>query len=84
MAGRYATALFELALEAKALDPVKADLDRFDALLAESADLRRLVRSPVFGAEEQGKALTAVLERANAGLVQFPWSRPTAPVRVHT
>jgi F-type H+-transporting ATPase subunit delta len=69
MAGRYATALFELALEAKALDPVKADLDRFDALLAESADLRRLVRSPVFGAEEQGKALTAVLERAGiAGL----------------
>jgi F-type H+-transporting ATPase subunit delta len=69
MAGRYATALFELARDAKALDPVKADLDRFDALLAESADLRRLVRSPVFGADEQGKALAAVLERADiAGL----------------
>jgi F-type H+-transporting ATPase subunit delta len=69
MAGRYATALFELALDGKALDAVKADLDRFDALLAESADLRRLVRSPVFSADEQGKALTAVLERAGiAGL----------------
>ena len=35
MAGRYATALFELALEEKALDEVRADLDRFDALIAE-------------------------------------------------
>jgi F-type H+-transporting ATPase subunit delta len=69
MAGRYATALFELALDGKGLDAVKADLGRFDALLTESADLRRLVRSPVFSADEQGKALTAVLERAGiAGL----------------
>jgi len=62
MAGRYATALFDLALEERALDAVKADLDRFDALVAESADLRRLVRSPVFTAEEQTRALAAVLE----------------------
>jgi F-type H+-transporting ATPase subunit delta len=64
MAGRYATALFELALEQKAIDGVKGDLDRFDALLAESEDLRRLVRSPVFGSEEQKKALSAVLDKA--------------------
>jgi len=64
MAGRYATALFDLALEERALDAVKADLDRFDALVAESADLRRLVRSPVFTAEEQTRALAAVLESA--------------------
>jgi len=61
MAGRYATALFDLALEENALDAVKADLDRFDALLTESADLTRLVRSPVFSAEEQVRALSAVL-----------------------
>ena len=48
MAGRYATALFDLAREEKAIDAVKADLERFDALVAESADLNRLVRSPVF------------------------------------
>ncbi len=64
MAGRYATALFELALEEGAVDAVKAELDRFDALVAESADLARLVRSPVFSAEEQIKALSAVLDRA--------------------
>jgi F-type H+-transporting ATPase subunit delta len=67
MAGRYATALFELAREEKAIDAVKADLDRFDALLFESPDLMRLVRSPVFSAEEQSKALAAVLERAGIG-----------------
>ena len=63
MAGRYATALFELALEANAVEAVQADLDRFDALVAESADLNRLVRSPVFSAEEQLQALSAVLDR---------------------
>jgi F-type H+-transporting ATPase subunit delta len=64
MAGRYATALFELALDNKCVDAVKADLDQFDAMMAESPDLLRLVRSPVFGAEEQTKALAAVLDKA--------------------
>jgi len=64
MAGRYARALFELALETKSVDSVKADLDNFNALLSQSADLHRLVRSPVFGADEQGRALGAVLAKA--------------------
>ena len=69
MAGRYATALFELALENKAIDTVKKDLDRFDSLLTESADLHRLVRSPAFGVDEQLKALSAILTKAGiAGL----------------
>ncbi|MCA6108776.1 F0F1 ATP synthase subunit delta [Bradyrhizobium cenepequi] len=64
VAGRYATALFELAREEKSVDAVKADLDNFDALLNESADLKRLVRSPVFSAGAQLKALSAVLDKA--------------------
>jgi F-type H+-transporting ATPase subunit delta len=67
MAGRYANALFELALEEHAIDAVKSDLDRFDALIADNPDLQRLVRSPVFTAEEQTRALTAVLEKAAIG-----------------
>ena len=67
MAGRYATALFDLALESNAVDTVKTDLDRFDALIAESADLERLVRSPVYGADEQEKAIGPVLDRAGIG-----------------
>ncbi len=67
MAGRYAIALFDLALETNTIDKVTADLQRFDALVAESADLERLVRSPVFSADEQSQALAAVLERAEVG-----------------
>ena len=63
MAGRYATALFELALDNKAVDAVKADLEKFEAMIAESPDLHRLVRSPVFGADEQARALAAVLAK---------------------
>ncbi|HEV7636267.1 MAG TPA: F0F1 ATP synthase subunit delta [Bradyrhizobium sp.] len=64
VSGRYATALFELARDEKSIDAVKADLDSFDVMLNESADLKRLVRSPVFSADAQSKALTAVLDRA--------------------
>jgi F-type H+-transporting ATPase subunit delta len=67
MAGRYATALFELALESDTVDAVTGDLDGFDALVSDSPDLARLVRSPVFGADEQGKALAAVLAKAGIG-----------------
>jgi F-type H+-transporting ATPase subunit delta len=67
VAGRYATALFGLAAETNAIDAVKADLDRFDALIADSADLARLVRSPVFSAAEQGQAMDAVLQQAGIG-----------------
>jgi len=64
VSGRYATALFELARDEKSIDAVRADLDRFDAMLADSADLKRLVRSPVFSADSQSKALAAVLDKA--------------------
>jgi F-type H+-transporting ATPase subunit delta len=64
MAGRYATALFELALESNAVDQVKADLASFDAMVGSSPDLTRLVRSPVFSAEDQAKALAAILDKA--------------------
>lgn len=67
VAGRYATALFELARDENTVDAVKADLDRFDAIVAESADLARLVRSPVFTADAQLKALSAVLDKAGIG-----------------
>jgi len=64
MAGRYAIALFDLASETNAIDAVKADLESFDKLVAEIGDLERLVRSPVFSADEQLNALSAVLDRA--------------------
>jgi F-type H+-transporting ATPase subunit delta len=64
MAGRYAAALFDLAKEERQLPQVEADLAAFRTMLDESADLRRLIRSPVISAEDQAKALEAVLAKA--------------------
>ena len=63
VAGRYANALFELAKEQKALESVAGDLNRFNEALDAFADLKRLVKSPVFTAEEQGRALAVILDQ---------------------
>jgi len=63
MAGRYAAALFDLAKEERQLPRIEADLKSFQAMLDESADLRRLIRSPVIAAEDQAKALAAILAK---------------------
>ena len=64
LADRYAAALFDLADEQRELDRVAEDLRGLRGLLAESADLRRLVRSPVLSRREQGQAIAAIAERA--------------------
>ena len=64
VAERYASSLFELALEGGAIDAVAADLNRFQAMIDESGDLKRLVLSPVFTAEDQVKAISAIGEKA--------------------
>ena len=79
VSGRYATALFELARDEKSIDAVKADLEKFEAMLADSADLKRLVRSPVFSAGEQSRALAAVLDKAEISGVAASSSRSLLP-----
>lgn len=70
MASRYANSLFELASEAGSIDAVEKELARVEAMLADSADLRRLVTSPVFSAEDQLRAITAIADKAGyQGLV---------------
>ena len=70
VAGRYAGALFELAKDQRQLEQAERDLASFQAMLDGSADLRRLVLSPVLTAADQGKALGAVLRAAGiSGLV---------------
>ncbi len=64
VAGRYASALFDLADNARSLDQVAQDLTTFRKFLAESTDLSRLISSPVIGRGLQGKALLAVLDAA--------------------
>jgi len=64
MAGRYATALFELALESGKIREVEKNMADFAAMLKGSEDLDRLVRSPVFSAEDQQLGLSALLKKA--------------------
>lgn len=64
MAGRYAEALYQLAQESKATDRVAADLQSFSNIVQASPDLQRVVRSPVFSAESQVKAVGAILDKA--------------------
>jgi F-type H+-transporting ATPase subunit delta len=64
LADRYATALFELADEAKSLSEVADELQRIGSMINESRDLRRLIRSPVISRDDQCKAMDALLKKA--------------------
>lgn len=66
VAGRYASALFDLANEGNALDAIEQDLDSLMSLLLESADLFELVYSPIYSREQQAAGMNAVLEQAGA------------------
>ncbi len=67
LAGRYASALFELADERRELDAVAADLGRLKALIADSAELREAMRSPLFARAQQTQAMAAILDQLGIG-----------------
>lgn len=68
VAGRYATALYDLAREMNSVERVEADLLALEAALRESADLRDLISSPVYPRDEQGAALKVLAERMGLGV----------------
>ncbi len=67
MGARYAQALFDLAVETNTLAVVEADLKSLDAMRAASADLRTLLSSPQFSAEDKARGLAAIAEKAQLG-----------------
>jgi len=67
MPGRYAGALFELANEQDQLSEVEKDLAKFQEIMETSDDFKRMVKSPVFSAHDQQKAITAILKTAGIG-----------------
>ena len=73
LAGRYATALYQLAINSKQVDTILQDLNSFSALIDENEQLQKLIYSPVFGAEEKSSAITKLLKKAKAKdlVVQF-------------
>lgn len=66
LAGRYALAIFELAQEEHAVDAVAADFASLKQLMAESSELTRLIRAPVFSRDEQAAGMNGVLNRMEA------------------
>ena len=64
VAQRYANSLYDLAVESKKLPQTEKDLTSIEKMLADSADLQRLVRSPVFSSEDQLNAITAIAKKA--------------------
>jgi len=66
LAGRYATAIFELAQEEKSVEAVERDFATLKTMIAESADLARLVHAPVFSRDEQKTGMNAILHRMEA------------------
>ena len=63
LAGRYATALFALATENKAIDKVEANLASLDKAMNESDELKALLSSPVLSRADAGKAIAAIAKK---------------------
>ncbi len=63
IAARYATAVFDLACEDKALPKLESDVDAIDEALKGSADLRDLISSPIYTRAQQGAAITAIADK---------------------
>jgi F-type H+-transporting ATPase subunit delta len=67
LAGRYATAVLELAQEEKSVESVERDFEALKGLIADSTDLRNFIHSPIFSRAEHAKAMKAVLQKIEAG-----------------
>ncbi|WP_207764711.1 F0F1 ATP synthase subunit delta [Hyphococcus luteus] len=64
VAGRYATALFDLARDAGAIEKVEEELKSLRAAIDGSPDLQGFLASPVYDRAEQVNTMTALGERA--------------------
>ena len=63
LAGRYATALFELARDRDEISSTESDLLTLGSALESSGDLRRLINSPAIAREQQARAMDVVAEK---------------------
>ena len=66
LAGRYAGALYALAVDSNKVDSIHDEVDRLGAMLGESQDLKKLVESPILSRGEQQAAIIAIMEKSGA------------------
>ena len=64
VAGRYASALFDLARDSGAIEQVESELKSLKAAIDGSRELKSFLASPVYGRSDQVNAVTAIAERA--------------------
>lgn len=62
LAGRYASALFDLARDERQIETVSNSLDKVKAALADSADLKAVTSSPLINRMEASKAIAATAQ----------------------
>jgi F-type H+-transporting ATPase subunit delta len=67
VAGRYATALFEIARDGNLLDEVERDLREIETIHANSADFREILANPVYTRVQQADALAAIAQAMGLG-----------------
>ncbi|MEO7654491.1 MAG: F0F1 ATP synthase subunit delta [Sphingomicrobium sp.] len=60
LAGRYASALFDLARDERQIEAVASSLETLRSALADSKDLSALIASPLVGRADAGKAFAAL------------------------
>lgn len=63
IAGRYATAVYEIAKDGKAVKSLETDLDGLQSALSDSDDFRALIHSPIYSRAEQGAAISAIAKK---------------------
>lgn len=63
IAARYATAIFEIAQDNKNLDGLETSINDLSAALADSADLRSLIQSPLISRSDQEAAISAIAKK---------------------
>jgi len=63
IAARYATAVFELAIEDKSLAALESDIDALDSALSESDEFTVLINSPIYTRDQQGTAIAEIARK---------------------
>jgi F-type H+-transporting ATPase subunit delta len=66
IAARYANAILELAQELREVESVERDFASLSAMISESAQLSRFIRSPIFSRNDHARGMKAVLSQMNA------------------
>lgn len=64
VASRYVSALLDMAEDARQTDKVEQDLLQLDSMIAESADLRSLIKNPLISSDQQLDGILALAEKA--------------------